>query len=230
MIVIRIEMLWLRKIRLTDKENQGNLEMMLKTRRVVHNTTHTPWLTERISCVSWASVSEFAAVKWKAAGKSTAMTLIVNREEFSWVAPIIGRYQQLNIKQGTRDQIMDLTYWHQSLARSISNRQQRSTCPEQVLVWPIWTMNIESLEIKMTTECLRRLLRIDPTTVMKWSMKWTTERSWTRCSGAYTRIARCLIHILRGQLSWKILLLTWRSRGGGSEINTYGYNKFDPIY
>jgi len=47
---------------------------------------HTPWLTARISWISVASES-CGAEKWNAAGRRTAMTLIVINDELSCVAP-----------------------------------------------------------------------------------------------------------------------------------------------
>jgi hypothetical protein len=47
----------------------------------------TPWLTERISRCSSPLVRDALSLKTKAAGRRTAMTLIVNKEEFNWVAP-----------------------------------------------------------------------------------------------------------------------------------------------
>jgi hypothetical protein len=80
--MIRMQIVLVRKLCPTYKEDQGNLEMMSKKTRPIDNNIHTPWLTERRSvCVS-ASVNEFA-VKLNAAGKSIAMTLIVNKEEFN---------------------------------------------------------------------------------------------------------------------------------------------------
>ena len=48
----------------------------------MNNKLHTPWLTERISRCDSAFDNELA-VKLNAAGKSIAMTLIVNKEEFN---------------------------------------------------------------------------------------------------------------------------------------------------
>lgn len=53
---------------------------------LVRKAQLTPRLTAKIARLSWASLS-WVAEKWKAAGSSTAITLIVNSDEFNWDAP-----------------------------------------------------------------------------------------------------------------------------------------------
>ena len=47
----------------------------------------TPWLTDKMSFASVGLSNSGSAAKWKAAGRRTPMTLIVNNDELSCVAP-----------------------------------------------------------------------------------------------------------------------------------------------
>ena len=47
----------------------------------------TPWLTDKMSFASVGLSSSGSAAKWKATGRRTPMTLIVNNDELSCVAP-----------------------------------------------------------------------------------------------------------------------------------------------
>ena len=126
----------------------------------MHNNIHTPWLTERISrCVS--SMVNVCAVKLKAAGKSIAMTLIVSKEEFIWAAPIIGRRQQKSIRWGIMiDHGLDVLApkpCSEYFTPPAKKHMPRTSTD-------IMVMNIIPRN-KMIVGCLRKLLRIDPTTI-----------------------------------------------------------------
>jgi len=85
---------------LTDKKYDRDLcddrsvHMIRNSRRVL-----TPWLTARMSLPSSSTERLASAEKWKAAGKSTAITLIVNRVEFNCVAPAVVRQRMHSLSK-----------------------------------------------------------------------------------------------------------------------------------
>jgi len=74
---------------LTEKQNDRNLRNvsvgLIWIPRLQRRKRHTPRLTARIARSSSAPVS-IVDVKWNAAGRRTAMTLIIIKDEFNWVA------------------------------------------------------------------------------------------------------------------------------------------------
>jgi len=84
---------------LTDKKYDRDLcdDKSVSTHDQNSRRILTPWLTARMSLPSSSTERLASAEKWKAAGKSTAITLIVNRVEFNCAAPAVVRQRTHNL-------------------------------------------------------------------------------------------------------------------------------------
>jgi hypothetical protein len=99
-----------------------------------------------------------ALEKWKAAGRSTAMTLMVSSDEFSCVAPVdqsVSQGRLFHLFRGNEG-----THWRRNPVQSILGHRQRNTFQGQGL-----KMHQHQSPVLNGNGCSRKLLRIDPTTI-----------------------------------------------------------------